>query len=85
MEQFSSRFAKVAFKFCNQGICHLYIHRSKTIHLEKLKVKILHLMETLKTEDEHLSGYKAEVEHLKREKMLLIESLRHIEQDLTLV
>jgi len=59
--------------------------RSKTIHLEKLKVKILQLMQTLKTEDDHMSDYKAEVEHLKREKVLLIESLRHIEQDLCLM
>ena len=48
-------------------------------------MKILQLMQNIKTEDEHLSGYKAEVEHLKREKMLLIESLRHVEQDLSLV
>lgn len=42
-------------------------------------------MQTIRTEDDHLCDYKAEVEHLKREKMLHIESLRHIERDLNMV
>ena len=48
-------------------------------------MRILQLMQTIKTEDEHLLDYKAEIEHLKREKMLHIESLRHIERDMNLV
>lgn len=42
-------------------------------------------MQAIRKEDGHLHEYKAEIEHLKREKMLHIESLRHIERDLNLV
>eukprot|EP00112_Aurelia_sp_Birch-Aquarium-sp1_P014881 Seg3245.1 transcript_id=Seg3245.1/GoldUCD/mRNA.D3Y31 product="Zinc finger C4H2 domain-containing protein" protein_id=Seg3245.1/GoldUCD/D3Y31 len=59
--------------------------RSKTMQLERLKVRIIHQMETIKTDDEHLRDYKSEIDHLKREKLMHIKSLRLIERDLTML
>ena len=71
---------------CSLKLCFSYDDfRSKTMQLERLKVRIIHQMETIKTDDEHLRDYKSEIDHLKREKLMHIESLRLIERDITMV
>ena len=59
--------------------------RSKTIKLEKLKAKIMQQLQSIKVENEHLRDYKAEIEHLRREKIMHVESLRLIERNLAVV
>lgn len=59
--------------------------RSKTMQLEKVKARILHQLQSVKTEEQHISAYRTEMENLKRERLMHIEALRLIERDLSII
>ena len=61
------------------------VDRSKTMQLEKVKARILHQLQSVKTEEQHISAYRTEMENLKRERLMHIEALRLIERDLSIV
>lgn len=56
--------------------------RSKTIGLERLRLRLLHELESLESEDKCLSEYRREMELLQQEKMAHVEELRQIHADI---
>eukprot|EP00794_Sanderia_malayensis_P000344 gene344-977_t len=59
--------------------------RSKTLHLEKVKARIFHELQLIKKEDQNLTDYKTEIDNLRRERLMHIESLRLIERDISVI
>ena len=64
------------FFFC------FHIFRSKTINLEKLKLRLLHDVDSFDNESKSLSEYRREMELLQQEKMAHVEELRQIHADI---
>ena len=58
------------------------IFRSKTINLEKLKLRLLHDVDSFDNESKSLSEYRREMELLQQEKMAHVEELRQIHADI---
>jgi len=56
--------------------------RSKTINLEKLKLRLLHDVDSFDNESKSLSEYRREMELLQQEKMAHVEELRQIHADI---
>ena len=56
--------------------------RSKTIGLEKLRLRLLHDLDSIESEDKCLSEYRREMELLQQEKMAHVEELRQIHADI---
>lgn len=56
--------------------------RSKTIHLEKMKMKIIREVENGDAEEKCLAEYRREMEMLLQEKMSHVEELRQIHADI---
>ena len=56
--------------------------RSKTISLEKLRLRLLHDVENVEAEDKCLAEYRREMELLQQEKMAHVEELRQIHADI---
>jgi multidrug resistance efflux pump len=56
--------------------------RSKTIGLEKLRLRLLHDVDSIEGEDKCLSEYRREMELLQQEKMAHVEELRQIHADI---
>lgn len=56
--------------------------RSKTINLEKLKLRLLHDVDSFDNEAKSLSEYRREMELLQQEKMAHVEELRQIHADI---
>ncbi|CAB3367375.1 Hypothetical predicted protein [Cloeon dipterum] len=56
--------------------------RSKTLHLEKIKARILKQISTTNQEHQSLSEYRQEMELLMQEKMAHVEELRQIHADI---
>lgn len=58
------------------------LYRSKTISLEKLKLKLLHDVDSFEAESKCLAEYRREMELLQQEKMAHVEELRQIHADI---
>merc|ERR1712095_208212 len=56
--------------------------RSKTISLEKLKLKLLHDVDSFEAESKCVAEYRREMELLQQEKMAHVEELRQIHADI---
>lgn len=56
--------------------------RSKTISLEKIRLRLLHDADSVENEDKCLSEYRREMELLQQEKMAHVEELRQIHADI---
>ena len=56
--------------------------RSKTINLEKLKLRLMHDVDSFDNETKSLSEYRREMELLQQEKMAPVEELRQIHADI---
>ena len=56
--------------------------RSKTISLEKLKLKLLHDVDSFEAESKSITEYRREMELLQQEKMAHVEELRQIHADI---
>ena len=65
-------------------IANLYFinFRSKTINLEKLKLRLMHDVDSFDNETKSLSEYRREMELLQQEKMAHVEELRQIHADI---
>lgn len=63
----------------------LYLSRSKTLQLEKLKQRILQEVEQTEQEEKCLLEYKQEMDLLMQEKMAHVEELRQIHADINAV
>ena len=59
--------------------------RGKTISLEKMRMRLLHDLESYEGEDKCLSEYRKELELLQQEKMAHVEELRQIHSDINAV
>jgi len=59
--------------------------RAKTLQLEKMKLRIIHEVETTEQEDKCLSDFKQELDLLIQEKMAHVEELRQIHADINVV
>ena len=57
-------------------------YRSKTISLEKLKLRLFHDVDSFESENKCLSEYRRELELLQQEKMAHVEELRQIHADI---
>ena len=56
--------------------------RGKTIALEKLRLRLMHDVDSVESEDKCLSEYRREMELLQQEKMAHVEELRQIHADI---
>ena len=56
--------------------------RSKTISLEKLKLRLIHDVDSFEVESKSLAEYRREMELLQQEKMAHVEELRQIHADI---
>lgn len=56
--------------------------RSKTVSLEKLRLRLLHEVESYESESKCLNEYRREMELLQQEKMAHVEELRQIHADI---
>jgi len=56
--------------------------RSKTINLEKLKLRLMHDVDSYDNENKSVSEYRREMELLQQEKMAHVEELRQIHADI---
>ena len=65
-----------------EQFCRFHIFRSKTINLEKLKLRLLHDVDSFDNESKSLSEYRREMELLQQEKMAHVEELRQIHADI---
>ena len=63
----------------------MIIHRGKTISLEKIRMRLLHDLESYEGEDKCLAEYRKELELLQQEKMAHVEELRQIHSDINAV
>jgi hypothetical protein len=59
--------------------------RSKTVSLEKLRLRLLHDADSFESESKCLSEYRREMELLQQEKMAHVEELRQIHADINAV
>lgn len=59
--------------------------RSKTVQLEKMKLRIIQEVEQTEQEDKCLMEYKQEMDLLMQEKMAHVEELRQIHADINAV
>lgn len=64
---------------------YILVFRSKTIQLEKLKMRIIREVENGDAEEKCLSEYRREMELLLQEKMSHVEELRQIHADINAV
>lgn len=64
---------------------YIIVYRSKTIQLEKLKMRIIREVENGDAEEKCLSEYRREMELLLQEKMSHVEELRQIHADINAV
>lgn len=64
---------------------YILVYRSKTIQLEKLKMRIIREVENGDAEEKCLSEYRREMELLLQEKMSHVEELRQIHADINAV
>ena len=56
--------------------------RGKTIALEKLRLRLMHDVDSVESEDKCLSEYRREMDLLQQEKMAHVEELRQIHADI---
>lgn len=61
------------------------LNRTKTVQLEKLKMRIIREVENGDAEEKCLSEYRREMEMLLQEKMSHVEELRQIHADINAV
>ena len=61
------------------------LFRGKTISLEKIRMRLLHDLESYEGEDKCLAEYRKELELLQQEKMAHVEELRQIHSDINAV
>ena len=66
-------------------VFQIIIHRGKTISLEKIRMRLLHDLESYEGEDKCLAEYRKELELLQQEKMAHVEELRQIHSDINAV
>ena len=76
------KFAWISKAHFNDNFIFLHIFRSKTINLEKLKLRLLHDVDSFDNESKSLSEYRREMELLQQEKMAHVEELRQIHADI---
>lgn len=62
-----------------------YVSRSKTIALEKLRLRLLHDVDAVESEDKCLAEFRREMDLLQQEKMAHVEELRQIHADINAV
>ena len=60
-------------------------NRGKTISLEKIRMRLLHDLESYEGEEKCLAEYRKELELLQQEKMAHVEELRQIHSDINAV
>ena len=63
----------------------MFLNRGKTISLEKMRMRLLHDLESYEGEEKCLSEYRRELELLQQEKMAHVEELRQIHSDINAV
>lgn len=73
------------FLECLLTFNYLFVYRSKTVQLEKMKSRIVQEVEQTEQEDKCLMEYKQEMELLMQEKMAHVEELRQIHADINAV
>ena len=62
-----------------------FSNRGKTISLEKIRMRLLHDLESYEGEEKCLAEYRKELELLQQEKMAHVEELRQIHSDINAV